>query len=118
MFMPVFDGEGVRQLRLYVQRDAEDGEDGQPPGKRFLVDADFTRLGQFQLDGLVAGKKFDLAVRTRTALPEDMRKNINAIFTRSLDAAGFAGKLRFEAGPKMVTPDPEAMYGHAPGVSA
>ena len=47
-----------------------------------------------------------------------MRKSINAIFTRSLDAAGFAGQLRFEAGPKMVTPDPDILYGRAPGVSA
>lgn len=119
LFMPVFDGEGVRQLRLFVHRDGgEEGEDGKPPGKRFLVDADFTRLGQFQLDGLVAGKKLDLVVRTRLALPGDITKNINAIFTRSLDASGFAGQLRFEAGAKLVTPDPDALYGPAPGVSA
>jgi hypothetical protein len=118
MFMPVFDGEGIRQLRLFVHRDANENDSDQPEGKRFLVDADFTRLGQFQLDGLVAGKKFDLAVRTKAALPDEIRKNINAIFTRSLDAAGFAGKLRFEAGPKLVTPDPEALYGHAPSVNA
>lgn len=119
MFMPVFDGEGIRQLRLFVHRDGgENGDDDAPPGKRFLVEADFTRLGQFQLDGLVQAKKLDLVVRTRQALPGEVTQNINAIFTRSLDAAGFVGKLRFEAGAKMVTPDPEAMYGHAPGVSA
>lgn len=118
MFMPVFDGEGIRQLRLFVHRDANDADDDAPPGKRFLVEADFTRLGQFQLDGLVQPKKLDLVVRTKQALPGEVTQNINAIFTRSLDAAGFAGKLRFESGVKMVTPDPEAMYGHAPGVSA
>jgi hypothetical protein len=119
MFMPVFDGEGIRQLRLFVHRDGgENGDDDAPSGKRFLVEADFTRLGQFQLDGLVQAKKLDLVVRTKQALPGDVTQNINAIFTRSLDAAGFVGKLRFEAGTKMVTPDPEAMYGHAPGVSA
>ncbi len=119
MFMPVFDGEGIRQLRLFVHRDGgENGDDEVPPGKRFLVEADFTRLGQFQLDGLVQAKKLDLVVRTKQALPGEITKNINAIFTRSLDAAGFAGNLRFEAGSKMVTPDPEAMYGHAPEVSA
>lgn len=32
-----------------------------------------------------------------------------------VDAAGFAGNLRFEVGTQVVTPDPEAMYGHAPG---
>ncbi len=119
LFMPVFDGEGVRQLRLFVHRDGgEEGDDDKPPGKRFLVDADFTRLGQFQLDGLVAGKKLDLVVRTKQALPADITKNINAIFTRSLDASGFSGLLRFEAGAKLVTPDPDALYGHATGVSA
>ncbi len=119
LFMPVFDGEGVRQLRLFVHRDGgEESDDDKPPGKRFLVDADFTKLGQFQLDGLVAGKKLDLVVRTKQALPADITKNINAIFTRSLDASGFAGQLRFEAGAKLVTPDPDALYGHAPAVSA
>ena len=119
LFMPVFDGEGVRQLRLFVHRDGgEESDDDKPPGKRFLVDADFTRLGQFQLDGLVAGKKLDLVVRTKQALPGDITKNINAIFTRSLDASGFSGQLRFEAGAKLVTPDPDALYGHASGVSA
>jgi hypothetical protein len=119
MLMPVFDGEGIRQLRLFVHRDGGNESEGdEPAGRRFLVDVEFTRLGQFQLDGLVGDKRLDLAVRTKAALPDDMKKQINAIYARSLEAAGFVGKLRFEAGPKLATPDPETLYGRAPGLSA
>jgi hypothetical protein len=120
LLMPVFDNGGISQLRLYVQRDGgkEDSEDGEPTGKRFMVDADFTRLGLLQLDGLVSGKRFDLVVRTTAALPDDLRKSINAIYTRSMDTAGFSGQLRFEAMPKLPTPDPNTLFGHAAAVSA
>jgi len=120
LLMPVFDNGGINQLRLYVQRDGgKDDEDADPAaGRRFMVDADFTRLGLMQLDGLVSGKRFDLVVRTTSALPDGLRKSINAIYTRSMDTAGFSGQIRFEAMPKLPTPDPNAMFGHAPPVSA
>jgi hypothetical protein len=120
-FVPVFDGEAVRQLRFFVHKDREhEKEDAQEkqPATRFLVDVDLSRLGPFQIDGLVHAKELDLVIRTKAALPQPMRREINAIFTKACEGAGIAGRIAFQATPRFVEPDPAALYGHAAEIRA
>lgn len=121
LFVPVFDGEAIRQLRLYVHKDGgqeQTEREAQEPSTRFLVDLDLTRLGAFQLDGLVHAKRLDLVIRTKAALPADMRREINAIFTKACEGTGIAGQIAFQATPRFVEPDSARLFGHAAQISA
>ncbi len=71
---------------------------------RFIIDVTLTKLGRIQLDGLVKdrGKAFDLIVRTQSALPQRMRRDINRIFSDFEEAAGIRGAVIFQASNKFV----------------
>jgi len=118
-FLPVHDGQHIQQVRLFVHRhggEDGDGTDGEAEGTRFMVDVEMTRLGPIQIDGLVREKRLDLVVRTREALPDEMRREISAIFVSAGETTGFKGGLTFQAGPKMPPPPLEQVVGHRPDV--
>jgi hypothetical protein len=102
VLFPVFDGERLRQIRMYMRRHGRKGADGdesQSAGSRFVVEADLSRIGPIQLDGLVRKKRLDLILRTRNPLPEPMRSEITAIFADALTTADLAGAVSFEESP-------------------
>jgi hypothetical protein len=99
LFLPVIDDQGrVNRVNLFYRRskknDADAGERGS--GTRFVVEADFTRLGPFQLDGLMRPQRFDLMVRSRQRLSERMRREIEAIYEEARGLTGFAGSIAFQ----------------------
>ncbi|MCX8507023.1 MAG: hypothetical protein ORN98_10495 [Alphaproteobacteria bacterium] len=79
-----------------------------PPGVRFVVDLDFTRLGAVQLDGLARERRLDLVIRTPALMAEPVRQGISEIFTRVATAYGIQGQTLFQVAPKFeppLTPD-------------
>ena len=99
---PLFDGQQVQQLRLFLRRDrgrdeAENADDGGEAATRFVVEVELVRLGDMQLDGLVRAHRFDLILRTRAALPRAMRDDIAAIFRDANEIAGHRGRIAFQA---------------------
>jgi hypothetical protein len=66
--------------------------------RRFLIDVEFTRLGPMQLDGLTSIGRFDLVIRALSLLPTDLKRDLTAIFSGSLQAVGFTGQLAFQTG--------------------
>lgn len=102
VLFPVFDGERLQQIRMYMRRHgrkAPDGDESQSGGSRFVVEADLSRIGPIQLDGLVRKKQLDLILRTRNPLPEPMRSEITAIFADALTTTDLAGTVSFEESP-------------------
>jgi hypothetical protein len=102
VLFPVFDGERLQQIRMYMRRHGRkdpNGDDPRSGGSRFVVEADLSRIGPIQLDGLVRKKQLDLILRTRVPLPEEMRSEITAIFTNALTSADLAGAVSFEESP-------------------
>jgi len=99
--IPVHDG-AVQFVRFFVRRKRKrSGPDSDPDSTtRFLVEVELSRLGAMQLDGLVKPKKFDLIIRSRTALDPAMRREIAKIFDDALAASGHRGALTFQAGPR------------------
>ncbi|MBI2254276.1 MAG: hypothetical protein HYU58_06640 [Proteobacteria bacterium] len=99
LFLPVIDDQGrVTQINLFYRRskknDADPAERG--GGTRFVVEADFSRLGPFQLDGLMRPQRFDLMVRSRVRLTDRMRREIEAIYEEARGLTGFAGSIAFQ----------------------
>lgn len=97
LFVPLHDGESVRQLRFYYRR----GQDREPGGEdkqdsRFVVEIETSRLGGMQLDGLVGKGRFDLVLRSRQDLPVSARRDITQIFSDGLAITGQIGGIVFQ----------------------
>jgi hypothetical protein len=111
LILPLPLGQRIERIRLIVRRNKEDGEDGKrqdEEGARFLLDVDMSRLGAIQIDGLLQrkAKRFDVILRTRTTLPDDIRRDIKALFVKSLDGMGMVGSASFQQTPNFIEPVP------------
>lgn len=102
--LPFLSDGQVDQIRLYIRdrggQDAQDGDDAQPEAKRFVIEANFSRLGPLQLDGLTRDKHVDVMVRTQQALDPDAREDIRALFADTVTALGLTGRIDFSTVPK------------------
>lgn len=102
--IPFFNGAEIDPIRLSLRNgaedDADDGSDN-AKGTRFIIDLDLSRLGRFQLDGLVhhGEKRMDLIVRTDDALPRPIENGIRGIFQDAADVTGIKGGISFQAAP-------------------
>jgi len=101
--IPFGEDESRRQVRFLVRDRDRGNPDGEhkDDGTQFMVDLDLTRIGPFRLDGVARSNLLDLMVRTETALPGQVRRDIQALFDNTLDRTGIVGHLRFRASPVM-----------------
>ena len=96
LLLPVFDGDKLRQIRMSMRRMRKD-ENGSPKdGARFIIEAELSKLGPLQLDGLVRLPNFDLAVRTQDNLPPEIRANIVELFNDAMQATRLTGTVAFQ----------------------
>ncbi len=98
--VPVDTGQSIQQIAMCLRDSGSEEENtngGSGTGTRFIIDLELTKYGRMQLDGLAkeTDRKLDLAIRTAAPLPAHMRKDINALFTRSTEALGLTGQLVF-----------------------
>jgi hypothetical protein len=99
--VPMLTDQGLEQLRFMLRKEEEEGnKQDEEIGTRFLIEADMSRLGPFQFDGLTRKKHLDLVVRTHKELPPEMREEIRAIFGNTVTALGFTGAIAFRTVPK------------------
>ena len=102
--IPFLNGAEIDPIRLSLRNaaedDANDGSDG-AKGTRFIIDLDLSRLGRFQLDGLIhhGEKRMDLIVRTDDSLPRPIENGIRDIFQDAADVTGIKGGIAFQAAP-------------------
>ena len=98
---PFLQDERLHALRFY-RRDSGDqsGSDEDSHATRFVVELDLSRYGQFQMDGLVNGKRFDLAIRSRRGLAAPIQQDLRQIYERATEAAGLTGQILFDDGPE------------------
>ena len=107
----------IQPVHFYVRQPSQDhrpvdpderndGSGGVSKGRdqRFIVELMLSRLGRFQMDGLVqrADKRFDLIVRTNHPLSKDMRNDITDLFITTTEAAGSRGSVAFQTGGRFV----------------
>lgn len=108
LMIPFLMGGEITNLRLTIrQRQGKMAAAEREKGTRFLLDLDLSRLGPLQFDGLVKRqhKRFDLIIRTKTALSGEMRRDIDALFINGLLNFGLEGSIAFQPdGRFVVTP--------------
>ena len=102
-YIPFMSGAEMEQVRLSMRpvgENPDDEEEGKK-GTRFIVELDLSRMGRFQLDGLVCkkDKRLDLIVRTENKLPQEIRVGIRDIFQETGDVTGLKGGISFQAAP-------------------
>lgn len=108
LLFPFFDGKEIQYGQFYMRRyKPETGENGTSQDLRFLVEVDLDYMGEIQLDGLVKHvlqhKQFDLYVRTRLPLSEEMRQDIVDIFAESAELSGVTGHVQFQVTDHFLT---------------
>ncbi|WP_157089173.1 RAD23 family protein [Oceanibaculum pacificum] len=101
-YLPMFDGQQLQQIRLFMRGpndEGEGGEEGGGQGHRFLIDLDLSRLGALQLDGLARKDRLDLIVRTHRRLPMEVRRDIDTLFIETAEQVGLKGQVSFQSTP-------------------
>lgn len=96
LLIPLFDGERLRQIRMSLRRSQKNDKNGRKDGARFIIDAELSKLGPLQLDGLVRLPQFDLAIRSRDNLPPEVRADIAEIFNDALQTTKLQGSVVFQ----------------------
>jgi len=76
--------------------DSENEEEDQ----RFVIEVQFSVLGQIQLEGSIRDSRFDLTLWSESALPSILVDDTSDLFNKALAANGFNGGLRFRHGEK------------------
>jgi hypothetical protein len=98
--LPMLDGEAIAPVQFAFRRpddrDDEDENGKTPRAHRFMVDLSPSQLGNLQLEGLVAGARFDLVLRTEQALPESLAADLAETFARAAKEAGLTGALSIQ----------------------
>jgi hypothetical protein len=103
----------IERVTLITRREGEGDEaetkkGGKGGGTRFLINLELSRLGDMQLDGMYrkAERGLDMMIRTKSTLPDEMRRDLTGLYANSLAAMGLKGALNFQVVKKF--PDPAA----------
>ncbi|MGE4062766.1 MAG: hypothetical protein AB7E79_05310 [Rhodospirillaceae bacterium] len=103
-------GGQIERVTLVTRREGESESETakgkKAAGERFLIEVNLSRLGPMQLDGMFKkeSRSFDLVMRTKAALPEQMRKDLLGLFADANGAMGLKGGLTFQVTKKFADP--------------
>lgn len=100
--LPLFWDGTVHKIMLYTKHDENRKNDTDSDEKqvRFIFDLNLNRMGDVQLDGLVRGRRLDMAVRTGVPLSVSMQQAMRGTYVRALEETGLRGELTFQGDPR------------------
>ena len=113
--IPLMTGTAVEPVSLYLQQSSEALEErskNRPPpatAVRFVLDLNLTKLGRMQLEGLSqrANRSFNLNIRYVYPLSETVTARLGEIFSKTLDAMGYAGVCSLKRTDEFIEIRPE-----------
>lgn len=99
--IPLYNHERVEQIRLFQRRAKQNDTEDESGSKRFVLDFTLTRLGHFQIDGLVKAdnSRVDLIIRTERPLDHKVQVEIGQIYNAAAELTGIGGGVAFQAAP-------------------
>lgn len=109
------DGQGISAISMVVMRN-KTSEDEMPTeqvkteqqnASRFLINVCTSVFGDMQFDGLVFNQNrvLELVIKTRQPLEKQIQQTITGIFTNSLSALDYSGKVVFQVTQTFFTPN-------------
>jgi hypothetical protein len=81
-------------------------------GVRFAIEAELSRLGPVQLDGLVRGTRLILVLRSHRALSPELRQEMRGVFHQAVMQSGLSGDLSFATAATFLVSPLDQMRGH------
>lgn len=105
--LPLHTGQTIEPIKLWLHSAPEADEDGkgQKGGEvqdtRFMIDLTLSKLGPLQIDGLARPGKLELVFRSPTQLPQQIRRELNAVYVHAASAQGIAGGVAFQVAPAL-----------------
>ena len=115
-FVPFFDGQEVRQLRIFTRKKKNEPGRKDESGTRFVIECEHGELGSLQLDGFLNRQNLDVIVRSHNDLPAWMKGDMIALFTDACGAIGMHGQLQFNAAPVFPVAPMDEIAGSGAGV--
>lgn len=115
--IPFAVGGMIERITIVVRREdrGEDGDEAErkarrEKGQRFLINLNLSRLGELQFDALYkqGSRQFDLMIRSRLPLAQEIRRDISAVFTQSAEALNLKGGVGFQVTDQFVGPLPDS----------
>lgn len=98
--IPLLDGRELRQIRFFERRRKRDEKERRrEDSARFVVECEHSEFGALQIDGLMNEKRLDLILRSHDPLPQEMERDILALFGDACTGLGLNGQLFFQAVP-------------------
>lgn len=97
--IPVYSENNFKPLKIALKKDAEDNKNEQTKdkkGTRFVVETQFSKLGNFQFDGFVRSgeRNLDLIIRTSSSIDDDFCSQIINLFKNSLYNLDYKGNVK------------------------
>lgn len=119
-FLPIWDDGRLQQINLFYRRQRRNqGEkDKSEDATRFVVEVNFTRLGNCQLDGLIRKKHFDLMVRSHQELPLNVKRDLSGLFAEARELGNYAGDISFQTTTRFPVVPLDDVVRDAPSVTA
>lgn len=103
LHFPLLHQQELQQPKLFIRQDESDKSTQKAQGIRFILDVNFSELGDMQMDGFVRNHnrktQFDLIVRSHEPLEIIMQQDITQLFTQAAELTGFEGSVRFQPDP-------------------
>jgi hypothetical protein len=79
------------------KEDSDDDDKGRPT--RFIFDLSLSRMGEVQIDGLLFGRRLDLAVRTLQRISPAMQQEMKKVYAGAMSETGYEGDIIFQDDP-------------------
>lgn len=95
MPLPIFDGRQLQYAQFYFKNHGDEADE-QNRGQRFMIEADLSNLGALQLDGFVRNDHFDLVLRSKREIPDNVAQDIRTIFLDYMELSGWQGRITFQ----------------------
>lgn len=96
--IPVYADNNFTSLKIAVKKDHDDSKEAKQSkqGTRFVVETQFSKLGNFQFDGFVCAheRNLDLIVRTSSQLDDDFCTQLINLFKNSLYNFDYKGSVK------------------------
>ena len=97
--IPFFEGHMFTPIKISVKKDNKDDNTSKrktKKGTRFIVETQFSKLGNFQFDGFLhqAQRTLDLVIRTSKMIDDDFCSNIINLFKNTLYTLDYVGTIK------------------------
>ncbi len=95
--IPMFDSALFSSLKVAVKKEnAHQKGKNKKIGTRFVVETEFSNLGNFQFDGysVARERRLDLVIRTSKPFPDDFCKHIINLFNKCLYDVNYSGTIK------------------------